>query len=401
MATERTRAKASEIDLSTAAMLSRFMLIRQLAFEQYWEEVEEAHRGILNGCEQEDQLAQRTGRAAFALRLFTEPKLQPAAIAEFKRLKPALTFEQVAEGLRAFDEVKGGRAGGRVSDRLRAVEFMSDMFSAQTATAAEGPSADPLLNAVLGVEDCLFGAEKRRPSRGDFRPFESDARKARQGAYLDLIESYDPQDFLVALLCLKVGAIVEERSKKAALAVSREDRSAMLIAESWVRLSRGRPRGVRSTEEWLSTATLNECFAIQAILSTWEPTLTDDEVKTAAGKWLRKHKRAVDLSREKHAEAKLQEQEEEAASRAKGAIPARRAPRKVPTAQEATEAAKAEAKALHKAVSSDELLTKVTRLLLCLDGTPGRPRKTPSAAESRRLALIRDVEIGIIPAAEP
>ena len=84
---------------------------------------------------------------------------------------------------------------------------------------------------------------------------------------------------------------------------------------------------------------------------------------------------------------------------AKGAVAARRAPRKVPTAQEAAEAAEAEAEALNRAVNSDELLTKVTRLILCLDGAPGRPRKAPSAAESRRLALIRDVESGIIPAA--
>jgi hypothetical protein len=380
-------------------MLARFKLIRQLAFEQYWEEGEEAHRGILNGCEQEDQLAHRTGRAAFALRLFTEPTLQPFADAEFKRLELAMTFEQVAEGLRAFDEVKGGRAGGRVSDRLRAVEFMSDMFSAQTATAAEGPSADPLLNAVLGVEDCLFGAEKRRPSRGDFRPFESDARKARQGAYLDLIESYDPQDFLVALLCLKVGAIVEERSKKGALAVSREDRSAMLIAESWVRLSRGRPRGVRPAEEWLSTATLNECFAIQAHLSTWKPSLTDEKLKTSAGKWLRKHKRAVDQSRQNHAEAKLQEQETNAASRVKGSIAAKRPPRKVLNEQELAEAAQAEATALERAVNSDELLTKVTRQILCLDGAPGRRPKEPTKTQQRRLKLIGEVESGIIPAA--
>ena len=406
MATKRATATASEIDLSRDAMLARFNQIRHLAFPQYWDEVEEAHRAVLNSPERKDQLAQRTGRAAFALRLFTEPALQPLAIAAFERLQLAVTFEQAAEGLLAFEDVKGGEAGGRLSDRARALEFVHDMFRVATSAAHDGSSADPVLNVVLGVEGFLFGVEERRPSRADFRRFESDAQRARQGAYLDLVERYDPKDLLIALLCLIVALIGEERGKNSLTPFSPWDRYAMLVAESWFRLTRGRSRGVRPTEELLSTATLNECFAIQAILSTWEPTLTDDEVKTAAGKWLRKHKRAVDLSREKHAEAKLQQQEAnlqqkeaKAASRVKGAVAAKRQPRKVLNEEEKAEAAAAEAKLLERAVNSDELLTKVTRLLLCLDGAPGRPRKTPTDAESQRFALIRDVESGIFPAA--
>ena len=398
MATKRATATASEIDLSRDAMLARFNQIRHLAFPQYWDEVEEAHRAVLNSPERKDQLAQRTGRAAFALRLFTEPALQPLAIAAFERLQLAVTFEQAAEGLLAFEDVKGGEAGGRLSDRARALEFVHDMFRVATSAANDGSSADPVLNVVLGVEGFLFGVEERRPSRADFRRFESDAQRARQGAYLDLVERYDPKDLLIALLCLIVALIGEERGKNSLTPFSPWDRYAMLVAESWFRLTRGRSRGVRPTEELLSTATLNECFAIQAILSTWEPTLTDDEVKTAAGKWLRKHKRAVDLSREKHAEAKLQQQEAKAASRVKGAVAAKRQPRKVLTAQEAAEAAEAEATLLERAVNSDELLTKVTRLLLCLDGAPGRPRKTPTDAESQRFALVREVESGPLPA---
>ena len=402
MATKRATATASEIDLSRDAMLARFNQIRHLAFPQYWDEVEEAHRAVLNSPERKDQLAQRTGRAAFALRLFTEPALQPLAIAAFERLQLAVTFEQAAEGLLAFEDVKGGEAGGRLSDRARALEFVHDMFRVATSAANDGSSADPVLNVVLGVEGFLFGVEERRPSRADFRRFESDAQRARQGAYLDLVERYDPKDLLIALLCLIVALIGEERGKNSLTPFSPWDRYAMLVAESWFRLTRGRSRGVRPTEELLSTATLNECFAIQAILSTWEPTLTDDEVKTAAGKWLRKHKRAVDLSREKHAEAKLQQQEAKAASKAKGAVAARRAPRKVPTAQEAAEAAEAEATLLERAVNSDELLTKVTRQILCLDGAPGRRPKEPSETQQRRLKLIGEVESGVMKAeAEP
>ena len=240
MATKRATATANGIDLSTAAMLSRFMLIRQLAFEQYWDEVEEAHRVILNEGEQEDQLAQRTGRAAFALRLFTEPTLQPLAIAAFERLQLAVTFEQAAEGLLAFEDVKGGEAGGRLSDRDRALEFVHDMFADATAAVKDGASADPVLNVVLGVEGFLFGVEERRPSRADFRRFESDAQRARQGAYLDIVERYDPKDLLIALLCLIVALIGEERGKNSLTPFSPWDRYAMLVAESWFRLTRVR-----------------------------------------------------------------------------------------------------------------------------------------------------------------
>ena len=402
MATKRATATASEIDLSRDAMLARFNQIRHLAFPQYWDEVEEAHRAVLNSPERKDQLAQRTGRAAFTLRLFTEPALQPLAIAAFERLQLAVTFEQAAEGLLAFEDVKGGEAGGRLSDRARALEFVHDMFRVATSAANDGSSADPVLNVVLGVEGFLFGVEERRPSRADFRRFESDAQRARQGAYLDLVERYDPKDLLIALLCLIVALIGEERGKNSLTPFSPWDRYAMLVAESWFRLTRGRSRGVRPTEELLSTATLNECFAIQAILSTWEPTLTDDEVKTAAGKWLRKHKRAVDLSREKHAEAKLRQQEAKAASRVKGAVAAKRLPRKVLNEEEKAESAAAEAKLLERAVNSDELLTKVTRLLLCLDGAPGRRPNEPTKTQQRRLKLIGEVESGVMKAeAEP
>ena len=349
MATKRATATASEIDLSKAAMLSRFKLLHQLAFEQYRNEVEEAHRAALNSVEREDELAQRTGRAAFGLRLFTEPRSQPAARAEFERLKLAMTFEQVAEGLRAFDEVKGGQAGGRVSDRLRAVEFMSDMFSAHKETASKGPSADPVLNAVLGVEGSLFGVAKRRPTRGTFRQFESDSRQARQGAYLDLSEKYEPADFLVALLCSRIAAIVEKRRVNGALLCTTEDRSATLIAESWFRLSRGRDRGMKDTLDWLSKAGFEERLAIQALISTWDPSRGFDKHNDDANKWLRKQKIAV---------------------------------------PEGT-----------GDLLTQDRRTKVVRQILCLDGSGGSGSTTPTAAESLRLALIREVESGLIPAA--
>ena len=360
MATRSPIGKPSKLDLSSAAMLSRFKLIRQHAMGQYWEEVEAAHRAVLNSPEREDELAQRTARAAFALRLFTAPELQSGAVIEFMRLRLAITFEQVAEGLSAFDEAKGSLADGRVSDGLRAVEFITDMFAAHWRTASEGPSADRVLNAVLGVEGSLFGAEKRRPTRGSFRPFEFDARKARQGAYLDLIENYELADLLIALLSSKIAGVVEQRSSDRTLPGTTEDRAAILIAESWFRLTRGRSRGMRDVLEWLSRAGFSERLAIQALVSTWDPSRGFDTHNRDANNWLGKLKKEVPADT--------------------------------------------------STLLTLDRRTKVVRQILCLDGagdsesktsTPtdsddvgGSGRKTPTPAELRRLALIRDVESG-------